>query len=106
MQAILDPQINDCISKIRLEERPGVDIHSAKLKVILKDGSEFTESCEVAKGDPLRNPISKDDLLAKFWTNVEFSQTVTREKAEALLTLLEKLEDLDSINKIVPLLVV
>ena len=80
-------------------------MHGARLTVIMLDGRELTESCAVAKGDPLGNPVSKDEIVAKFWTNVEFSQTVTREKAESLLTLLKKLEELDSISRIVSLLV-
>ncbi len=103
-QSIRDPQINAFINKIKLAEWPEAELHGAKIKAIMKDGREVTESCEVAKGDP-KNPLSKDEIIAKFWTNVEFSQTVTREKAEALLTLLEGLEELDSVNRIVPLLV-
>lgn len=104
--AIRDPQTNDFINKIRLAEWQGADMYGTKLKLSMKDGRELTESCDVAKGDPLKNPMPKNEITAKFWTNVEFSRTIAREKAEALLTLLEKLEELDSINRIVPLLVV
>ncbi len=103
--SIRDPQINNFISKIKLVAWPEPERHGARLAVIMPDGSEFTESCEVAKGDPLGNPMSREEITAKFWTNVEFSRTVTREKAESLLALLEKLEELDSVNRIVPLLV-
>jgi 2-methylcitrate dehydratase PrpD len=104
-EAIRAPQINAFINKIKLAELPGAELHSAKLTVLLKNDKEVTESCEVAKGDSLGNPMSKDEIIAKFWTNVEFSQTVTRQKAEELLALLEKLEKLDSVNRIVRLLV-
>jgi len=105
-KAIRDPQTSNFINKIKLAERQGAEMDGTKLKLIMKDGRELTESCDVAKGDPLKNPMPKDEITAKFWTNVEFSRTVTREKAESLLTLLEKLEELDSVNRIVPLLVV
>jgi 2-methylcitrate dehydratase PrpD len=103
-QAIRDPQTNDFIDKIKLVEWQGAELHSAKLKVIMKDGKELIESCDVAKGDPLKNPMPKDEITAKFWINVEFSQTVTKEKAGALLTLLEQLEELDNVTRMVPLL--
>jgi hypothetical protein len=49
--------------------------------------------------------LSKDEILAKFWNNVDFSRTVSRENAGKILALLEKLEELDSVDKIVKLLV-
>jgi 2-methylcitrate dehydratase PrpD len=103
--SIRDPQINAFISKIKLAEQPEADRNGVSLKIIMKDGRELTESCEVASGDLLNNPISRDELIAKFWGNVEFSQTVTKDNAEAVLALLEKLEDLDDVNRIVSLLV-
>lgn len=103
-QAIRDPQINNFINKIKLAERQGADMYGTKLKLIMKDGSELAEFCDVAKGDPLKNPMPKNEITAKFWTNVEFSRAVTREKAETLLNLLEKLEELDNVTRIVPLL--
>jgi 2-methylcitrate dehydratase PrpD len=104
-KSIRDPQIKAFINKIKLAEWPGVELHSAKIKATMKDGREVTESCEVARGDTLQNPISKEEITAKFWTNVEFSQAVTREKAKELLALLEKLEELDSVHRMVALLV-
>ena len=104
-ESIRDPGIKAFIKKIKLAEWPGVDLHSTRIQVIMNDGREFTASCEVARGDPLKNPVSKDEIIAKFWTNVDFSQAVTRRKAQALLDRLEKLEELDSVNRIVSLLV-
>jgi hypothetical protein len=49
--------------------------------------------------------MTKDEITAKFWANVAFSRTVTRENAGKLLSLLEKLEELDSVGQMVPLLV-
>jgi 2-methylcitrate dehydratase PrpD len=106
-EAIRDPQINAFIKKVRVTaELSQAEEQNVKLKVIMKDGRELTEHVDVPKGDQLGNPISKDEIIAKFWTNVEFSRTVTRENAERLLALLEKLEDLDSVKRIVELLVV
>jgi hypothetical protein len=71
----------------------------------LKDGRKLTETVTKVKGDPLANPMTHDDILAKFWTNVDFSQKISRKKAEELLDKLLNLEQLDSVRKLIPLMV-
>jgi 2-methylcitrate dehydratase PrpD len=105
-EAIGDPQIKVLTSKMLLEELPGAIFQSAELKIIMKDGKQFSEFTDSPKGNSVNNPISKDEIIAKFWANVEFSQTVTRKNADRLLTLLGNLEELDEVDRIVELLVV
>ena len=105
-KSIRAPQTSALIKKIKLAELPGANLYQAKIKVTMKDGSKVTESNDAPKGDSLRNPMAKDEIINKFWANVDFSHTVTREKAGKLLSLLGKLEYIDSVNRIVPLLVV
>jgi hypothetical protein len=50
--------------------------------------------------------MSRDELIDKFWSNIEFSQAITRENGDRLLRLLEKLEELGNADRIVRLLVV
>ncbi|OGO32559.1 MAG: hypothetical protein A2Z29_04130 [Chloroflexi bacterium RBG_16_56_11] len=104
-KAIRDPRIARFVGKIKLTPAADVKFEAARMTVTLRDGRQLTESCEVAKGDPRYNPMSRDDILAKFWTNVEFSGKISRPKATRLLERLEKLEELDSVRKLVPLLV-
>lgn len=105
-ESIRDPQIGALINKIKLVELPEVkSILGTKLKVVLKDGKEIFECADVPKGDQINNPMSRDEIIAKFWTNVEFSRTITEKNARELLTLLEKLEELDDMNRIIKLLV-
>jgi hypothetical protein len=49
--------------------------------------------------------MSKEELLAKYWSNVDFSRTITRENAGKLLNILENLEDLDNVKRIVALVI-
>jgi 2-methylcitrate dehydratase PrpD len=105
--AIRDPQVNALISRVRFEELPGERMLSAtKLEVRMKDGRLFSEFTDAPKGDPVRNPMSKDEIKDKFRGNVEFSQTVNKDNAEKVLEMLENLEKIDHVNKIVELLVV
>jgi 2-methylcitrate dehydratase PrpD len=103
-QAIRDPQISDLISKIKMAELTEGNMESARIKVIMRDGREFERFTEIARGDP-RNPLSRDELIAKFWTNIEFSRTISKDNAQKVLDLIEDLENLDSVRKLVKLLV-
>jgi 2-methylcitrate dehydratase PrpD len=104
--SIRDPQISALIDKIKLEELPKADVLNTRLKVIMKDGRELIEETrDFPKGSQFRNPLSKDEMVAKFWMNVKFSKTITEKNAKELLALLQNLEELDSVTKLLPLLV-
>jgi 2-methylcitrate dehydratase PrpD len=104
-ESIRDSQLNILISKIRLAELPGAQLLSVKLEIKMKDGRELSESNDAPKGDPLKNPMSPDEIRDKFRANVEFSRTVTSDNAERVLELLANVEELDNVNKLVKLLV-
>ena len=104
-EAIRDPAIADLTKKMKMAELTEGNMESARVKVRMKDGQEFDEFAEIAKGDP-RKPISREELRAKFWTNIDFSRTVTRENAERFVKMVEDLENLDSVKKLVDLLIV
>jgi 2-methylcitrate dehydratase PrpD len=105
-ESIRDPRINAFIKKVKLSAELPSSLEEARVRVTLQDGREFTEETRFARGDGTRNPISKEELLAKFRLNVDYSRTITGENAEKLLTLLENLEELDNVNRLVQLLVV
>jgi 2-methylcitrate dehydratase PrpD len=104
-KAIRSPRVADFIKKIKLNAAQDVDIEKARVTVTLKDGRKLTESCVNVKGDPLTNPMTHEDIIAKFWVNVDFSGKITRNTAEELLDKLLKLEKLDSVRELTPLLV-
>jgi 2-methylcitrate dehydratase PrpD len=104
-EAIRDPAISDFVKKITMAELTQGNMESGRVKVIMKDGREFDDFTDIARGDP-RKPISREELLAKYWTNIEFSRTISRENAEAVIDIVEDLENLDSVRKLVNLLIV
>lgn len=101
--SILDPRIEALVTKIKLVELPDVFMLTNKLTVRMKDGRELSEFTDSPKGDPLGNPMLKEDIKEKFMANVYFSQTVSKDKAEKLLDMLDSLEKLDNLNKIIEL---
>lgn len=105
-KAIRDNHINTFMDKIKLIADDDLPFErGARLELFLKDGRKLTESTEIARGDPIHNPMSKEDIIAKFWTNIEFSQIISKDKASELLSTVENLEELDSVRKLIPLLV-
>ncbi len=103
-EAIRDTAISDFIKKITMAELTEGTMESGRVKVIMKDGREFDRFTEIARGDP-RNPISREVLLAKYRTNIEFSNTISGENAEKVLKMVEDLENLDSVKKLADLLI-
>ena len=104
-KAIRNPQVTEFIKKIKLTAVKDVEFEKARMTIALKDGRKLTETVTKVKGDPQNNPMTRDDILAKFWTNVDFSKKISQKKATKLLEMLENLEKLDSVRKLIPLLV-
>jgi 2-methylcitrate dehydratase PrpD len=104
-KAIRNPKVTDFIKKIKLTAAEDIKFEKARMTVTLKDGRKLTETVTKVKGDPQTNPMTHDDIIAKFWVNVDFSQKISRKKAEELLDKLLNLEKLDSVRKLIPLLV-
>jgi len=103
--AIRDTAISDFIEqKMVTEKLTKGNTESGGVKVITKDGREFDQFAEIARGDP-RLPISREELLAKYRTNIEFSGTVSGENAERVLGMVEDLENVDNVKKLADLLI-
>src|SRR4030065_1910719 len=99
------PQVADFIRKIKLTAVKDVEFEKARMTVTLKDGRKLTETVTKVKGDPQHNPMTRDDILAKFWTNVDFSGKISKKKATELLRRMENLEKQGRLRTLIPLLV-
>jgi 2-methylcitrate dehydratase PrpD len=102
--ALADPKVHDFFRKITLTPADDVPFEGARVTVTTNDGRRFTETVEVANGNPIYNPIGPDAVLAKFWSNVDYNGKLGRDKATKLLSLLEKLDKLDDVRKLMPFL--
>ncbi len=103
--AIRNPKVTEFIKKIKLTAVKDIPFEKARMTVTLKDGRKLTETVINVKGDPLTNPMTHDDIIAKFWMNVDFTQKISHRKADELLDKLLSLEKLDSVRKLIPFLV-
>jgi 2-methylcitrate dehydratase PrpD len=103
--AIRNPKVAEFIKKIKLTAVKDVEFEKARMTVTLKDGRKLTETVTKVKGNPLTNPMTHEEIIAKFWMNVEFSRTISKKKAQALLDMILNLEKVENVKKLIPLLV-
>lgn len=103
---IRSPQINQLINKTRLAVLPADVSAAVKIEVKMNDGQTYSETGSSHKGDPINSPLSKDEIFSKYISQIEFSKTVSRKNAEKILQYVEKLEEVDSMKKVMKLLVV
>ena len=104
-EAIHDPEVNRLTGITNLVEAPeGLKTMGIEVKVRMKDGREFSE-VGAPRRDWVQKPTPKEEILAKFWHQVEFSRTVSKKNAEKLLALLNGLEQVDNVSRIVELMV-
>jgi 2-methylcitrate dehydratase PrpD len=105
-QAIKNPAVSEFIKKITLTPVDDIAFEKARMMITLKDGNRLTETVTQIKGDPIFNPMTHEDIIAKFWINVDFSKKISKKKARQLLDKLLNLEKVDSVRKLIPLMVV
>ena len=102
-----DHEILSLARKVKLvvdEEMEGLypDSQSAKLTVRLKDGSSYTEKVYYPKGT-IKNPLTKEEIQDKF-SNLA-SIVLPNSKVEQIIGLVDRLDELESIRALSPLLV-
>ncbi len=101
-EAIRDPKVQALIGRVTLALAELDKSEGVELEVKMKDGSTFSEYVAQAQGDPA-HPLSRETLVAKFREQVEFSRMVTKEDAEEIIRLVDTLEKVDNVAKIVKL---
>jgi len=103
---IRDPGIMEIVPKIRLTITTPPDRPlGAGVRIKMKEGGDFETRVDIPKGNGTFTPLTPREKRAKFFDNVRFSNTISLDKAEKALDLLERLEEVDNVAKIVTLLV-
>lgn len=102
-ECIKDPEIKRIVDKIKLDQLPGVEneLLRAKIKITMNDGKHYEKLTEYPRGEPLHNPLTKDEIIEKFFSNLEYSKKIKRDKGEKFLSLIENIEELENIKEII-----
>jgi 2-methylcitrate dehydratase PrpD len=106
-EQVRDPKVGALAGKIKVTGAiPPEKLESANLTVKMRDGRELKAYTDVAKGHPLKKPLSKQEIEDKFRTNVAFSKTISGAKAEETLRMLNHIEEIDDVTDVVRLLTI
>jgi 2-methylcitrate dehydratase PrpD len=104
---IRDPEIAELAGKIEINGTiPPDKIETASIKIKMRDGREFSARKDFARGNPVKSPLSKGEIEAKFKDNVAFSRTISPGNADKILVMLNNLEEVKDISRLIELLVV
>lgn len=103
-ESIRDPETLALIKRIQITKLPGAQELSARLVLKMKDGRELSEFTNAPWGDALRNPMTRGDIIDKYYVNIAHSKTIAEDKAHHLLDMLINLEKVDNIGSIIGLL--
>jgi 2-methylcitrate dehydratase PrpD len=104
---IRDEKIADMVGKIRLTSTTSPETPlGAGVKIKMRNGGEYEARVDMPKGHGILTPLSAAEKKAKFFDNVNFSNTVPTDRAEKALGLLERLEETDDVTEVFKLLVV
>jgi 2-methylcitrate dehydratase PrpD len=103
---IRDPGIMEIVPKIRLTATmPMEKPLGAGVTIKMKQGGEYEKTVDMPKGNGVLTPLTQAEKRAKFFDNVAFSKMISLDKAEKALNLLERIEEVDNVAKVVRLLV-
>jgi 2-methylcitrate dehydratase PrpD len=106
-EKVQDPRIQELIRKVTFSVRPDLTTiensgnPSTTVKVLLKDGREFSKTVDEAKGTP-ENPLSTEEVRGKYRNCVKGVQSKT--EAEKTIEAVENIETLKKITTLTDLL--
>ena len=106
-ESIREPRIGEMVKKVKItsQDFPNETALATTVKVKLEDGREFSAHVDTPKGNEIYNPLTRAEKREKFRGNISFSNRVPVENGEKALNLLENLDEVEDITKIVELLV-
>jgi len=104
---VQDPKIQEMIKKVSFSIRPDLNNiensgnPSTTVKVLMKDGREFTKTVDEARGTP-QNPLSPEEVREKYQQCVKRIQS--KKEMERTIEMVENLEKLKKITSLTDLL--
>jgi 2-methylcitrate dehydratase PrpD len=99
---IREPKVMDLVPKVWLAANlPPEKALAAAVKIKLRNGKEYEARVDIPRGHGTLAPLAPAEIEQKFFNNVAFSKSVSIEKTKRALRLLERLEQVDKITKII-----
>ncbi|MFC1819765.1 MmgE/PrpD family protein [Thermodesulfobacteriota bacterium] len=104
-EAVKDPKVVELAGKVKaMPSRQ----ENGKLELIakMKDGKEYSAVFQKPqnRGYP-KWPLTREELIEKYWNNINFCNRISKSNAEKALSMIENLEEVDNISDLIKLLV-
>lgn len=78
--------------------------NAASIEICLANGEVLSASRDIALGDVYRTRLSREEILRKYYANIEFGGAVDRVQAERIVEMVNDLENLDDISVLMRLI--
>jgi 2-methylcitrate dehydratase PrpD len=103
---IQDPDVRMLIDKTALAPITTPEqARTTQVQVIMKNGKTFSASTDFPRGDFRRTPLTREEIEAKYRSNIAFSKTISKQSGEKVLDMINNLEDLKDIRELIKPLV-
>ncbi|MEA2008835.1 MAG: MmgE/PrpD family protein, partial [Chloroflexota bacterium] len=107
-EKLRDPRIWALLDKIRVVADPQIDalfpgVKRARVSITTTEGATHTAQVDHAKGSP-QNPLSDDEIVAKFRANA--AKVFTKDRQDAIIEATWNFEEVEDIGEYMGLLVV
>ncbi len=104
---IKDPRIAALTKKIHVLSDKTLEARGhtpLDMKVMTRSGKEYLRTLDVAPGFP-GNPLTKKDHEQRFWDCIDFAERpISRRTAEKIVSFVDRIESLEDIRTLIPLL--
>ena len=105
--SIKDPGIAALVERINVIEEKALEARGhtpLDMRVVTRSGKEYFRTMDIAPGFP-GNELTREDHEERFWDCIDFAaKPIDRQKAEKIIDLVGKIEAIDDIRILIPLL--
>lgn len=100
-ERMADLRIKEMLSKLHIEIDPNLSsLWHSRAVVKMSDGRVLQGEVGYTLGDFDRSPLGEDEVLSKFFKNIEYSGLISAERAKEAADLLLNIEEIDSLDQI------
>ena len=101
-----DPELGAILDKLEivgdLDKVNGLS--PAECYIKLADGTELKSRVEMAYGDYKQTRMPREEVIEKYYKNIEFSGKVSKENADKIIEVIDHLEDLEDVADLMALI--
>jgi 2-methylcitrate dehydratase PrpD len=102
-EKMVDPDIGAILNKLTiLSDLPNEKgMHAATVEIELADGTVLAHETSYAKGDYYKTRFTCEELLNKYYSNVDYGAMVSKEIADKMVSTIAKIEEVDNVSELI-----